>query len=96
MAGLLLGQLEAQRVTRVRLRIEEQLADAIDLMVAGLRVGAGASGVLEAATREARWPLRPQFDELLGRIRYGDDPQAVLRALEALRVWKPFACSRRP
>lgn len=82
-AGLLLSQLEAQRVTRVRLRIEVQLADAIDLMVAGLRVGAGALSALETATHETRRPLRPQVEELLGRIRYGEDPQTVLRALEA-------------
>jgi tight adherence protein B len=80
--GLVLAQLESMRVVRVTLRIEEQLADAIDLMVAALRVGAGAMSALEATTREARYPLRPQLDELLGRIRYGEDPQAVLRGLE--------------
>ncbi len=93
--GLLLGQLETLRVARMRLRIEEQLADAIDLMVATLRVGAGAMSALETATHEARAPLRAQLDELLGRIRLGDDPQAVLRPWKHACPWKPFGCLRR-
>jgi Flp pilus assembly protein TadB len=92
--GLLANQLESLRVDRITLRIEEQLADAIDLMVAALRVGSGALSALEAVTAEARYPLRPQLDEVLGRIRYGDDPQAVLRALERrvpLETFRLFA-----
>jgi tight adherence protein B len=80
--GLILTQLETLRLARVTLRIEEQLADAIDLMVAALRVGSGALSGLEAATRETREPLKSQFEEVLGRIRYGEDAQSVLRALE--------------
>ena len=30
---------------------------------------------LEAAIDESRAPLRPQLEEVLGRIRYGDDPR---------------------
>jgi tight adherence protein B len=37
---------------------------------------------LEIAARESRAPLRPQLTHVLGRIRLGDDPQAVLRSLE--------------
>lgn len=81
-AGLLGGQLENYRVARTLLRIEEQLADSVDLMVATLRAGAGVMKALEQATVEAREPLRTQFEELLGRIRLGDDPRAVLNALE--------------
>lgn len=93
-AGLLLGQLETMRVTRVTFRIEEQLSDAIDLMVAALRAGAGAMGALENATSEARRPLRPQLEELLNRIRYGEDPQHALKALETrvpLETFRLFA-----
>ncbi|MCI0682415.1 MAG: type II secretion system F family protein [Gemmataceae bacterium] len=79
--GLILTQSETFRLARQTARIEEQLADAIDLMVAGLRVGAGATSALDAAARETRAPLKPQLAEMLGRIRYGDDPQAVLRTL---------------
>ncbi|MCS6850475.1 MAG: type II secretion system F family protein [Gemmataceae bacterium] len=80
--GLLGGQFETWRVDRARFRLESQLADAIDLMVAALRAGSGTLGALESAARESKTPLRPQLEEMLGRIRFGDDPQAVLRTLE--------------
>src|SRR5947209_12419798 len=79
--GLLGAQLEAWWAARRIARIEAQLSDAIDLMVGGLRGGAGVMGTLENAVTETRPPLRPQLEELLGRVRYGDDPQVVLRAL---------------
>jgi Flp pilus assembly protein TadB len=93
-AGLLLGQLETMRVTRTTFRIEEQLSDAIDLMVAALRAGAGAQGALENAASESHRPLRPQLDELINRIRYGEDPQHALKALETrvpLETFRLFA-----
>ncbi|MFN4259629.1 MAG: type II secretion system F family protein [Gemmataceae bacterium] len=80
--GLLAGLAESYRVSRLTFRIEEQLADVIDLMVATLHAGAGAMSALDNATRESRRPLRPQLEEMLGRIRYGDDPQEVFHALE--------------
>src|SRR5205085_5028618 len=43
---------------------------------------------------EARRPLRPQLDELLGRIRYGDDAQVVLKDLQRhvpLETFRLFA-----
>lgn len=82
-AGLVGSELESGRAARIRLRMEEQLADAIDLMVGALRAGAGVTSALESAAHEARMPLRPQLEEVLGRIRFGDDPQEVLKALEA-------------
>src|SRR5436190_1013560 len=66
-----------------RVRIEEQLADAIDLLVAALRAGAGVMSALENSAQEMRRPLKPLLEELLGRIQYGDDPQAVFGALQA-------------
>ena len=80
--ALLGGQLETFRVSWVTYRIEQQLADALDLMVAALQAGAGTMAALDNAVKESRPPLRPHLEEVLGRIRYGDDPQAVLRALE--------------
>lgn len=79
--ALLGTQFEAMRVGRITFRIEQQLADAIDLMVATLQAGGGALSALDSATLESRRPLRAQLDEVLGRIRYGDDPQQVLRSL---------------
>lgn len=92
-AGLLGGQLETARVARRTVKIEEQLADAIDLMVAALQAGAGTLSALNNAVAESRKPLRPQLEEVLGRIRYGDDPQVVLAALQArvpLEVFRLF------
>ena len=82
LVGLLGGQLETRRVQRRTARAEAQLADAIDLMVGALQIGAGLMSALEGAAREARPPLRPELDELLGRLRFGDDPKAALANLE--------------
>jgi Flp pilus assembly protein TadB len=79
--GLLIHELEDYLASRKDLLIETQLADAIDLMVASLRAGASLMSSLETAVEESRAPLRPQLEEVLGRIRYGDDPLAVLRGL---------------
>lgn len=79
---LLATRFDAARVARRELLIETQLADALDLMISALRAGGGVMSALELAARETRAPLREQLQELLGRVRYGDDPQEVLRALE--------------
>ncbi|HUG90897.1 MAG TPA: type II secretion system F family protein [Planctomycetaceae bacterium] len=79
--GLIGAQLESLVAARRWAKLETQLADAIDLMVGALGVGASAAAALEAALREARHPLKPLLEESLARIRYGDDPQAVFRTL---------------
>ncbi len=92
-AALIGGQIEALRQGRVTVRIEGQLSDAIDLMVAALQAGGGTLSAMENALHESQLPLRPQLEDLLGRIRYGDDPQQVLRALEQrvpLEVFRLF------
>ncbi len=79
--GLLGGRLESFLAMGRTARIETQLADAIDLMVAALRAGAGVADALENAMRETRSPLLPQLEEVVGRIRYGDDPRTVYLGL---------------
>src|SRR5262249_20064992 len=74
-------QLDQFRVDRKRLLIESQLADAIDLMVGSLRAGASVLSALENAALECRAPLQPQLGEVLGRIRFGDNPESVLATL---------------
>ncbi len=82
-AVVILGTLfEGCRIQRRIGRIEAQLADAIDLMISALGAGVSVMQALEAAEHETRSPLRPQLETVLGRIRLGDDPQAVLRGLE--------------
>jgi Flp pilus assembly protein TadB len=75
------GQLEAYLAAVRTARIETQLADAIDLMVAALQAGASVADALENAMGEARSPLRPQLEEVVGRIRFGDDPRAAYQGL---------------
>jgi tight adherence protein B len=78
----LLGmQFEGYWTARRTARIETQLADVIDLMVAALGAGASVADALEHAMRESRSPLRPQLEEVVGRIRFGDDPRTVYRGL---------------
>jgi Flp pilus assembly protein TadB len=92
--GLLGTQLEGYLAERRVARIETQLADAIDLMTGSLQAGGGLTGALENAIRETRPPLRPQLEDVLGRVRFGDDPQAVLRSLAArvpLETFRLFA-----
>ncbi len=79
--GLMGAQLEAYFAAQRIARIETQLADAIDLMVAALGAGAGVTEALENAANESRRPLRPQLDDVIGRIRLGDSPPAVYRSL---------------
>jgi tight adherence protein B len=93
-AAIVAHEIEVLVAGRRSLMIEAQLADAIDLMVASLQAGAGVHSSLEVALVESRPPLRPQLEEVLGRIRYGDDPQEVYRALVArvpLETFRLFA-----
>lgn len=81
LVALLGMQVESWLAARRRTRLELQLADAIDLMVGALGAGAGASTALEAALSESSKPFRPVLDEVLNRIRLGDDPQHVFNML---------------
>jgi tight adherence protein B len=75
-------------------RIETQLADAIDLLVGALRAGAALLAALEASLRESRDPLRTYLQDVVTRIRLGDDPREVLAELPArvpLETFRLFA-----
>jgi len=80
-AALLGGQLEAHLAERKTARMENQLADAVDLMVGTLSAGAGVNNALETATDESRRPLQSQLEEVVGRLRLGDHPPAVFHGL---------------
>jgi len=83
LVGLLAHEVEGFLAQRQGLLIEAQLADAIDLMVASLRAGASVLNSFESAMNETRSPLKPQLQEVLGRVRYGEDPASVFQALAA-------------
>jgi tight adherence protein B len=85
MFALLGVQTEAHLAASKSLKVETQLADAIDLMVGALGAGASVGEALENAARESRRPLRPEFEDMIGRVRLGDDPQNVYHNL-AVRV----------
>jgi len=80
-AALLTAQFEAHFANRKTARIESQLADAVDLMVGTLGAGAGVNNALETAMNESKRPLRPQLEEVVGRIRLGDHPPTVFHGL---------------
>ncbi len=80
-AGLCAWQADIILQQRRHARIESQLADAIDLMIAAVRVGASPQAALESYLAEARPPLRPQIEDLLARIRLGDNPADAFESL---------------
>jgi Flp pilus assembly protein TadB len=91
--GVMSSIIEGQVAARNAHRLETQLATAIDLMVAALSAGAGVSDAIESAANESKAPLGAEFQEMLGRIRYGEAPQRVFEdfakriPLEAYRLF---------
>jgi tight adherence protein B len=76
--------------------IEMQLSQAIDMLVASLRVGAALLVAFESALGESRSPLRPYLQEVVGRFRLGDDPRVVVAELPErvpLETFRLFALS---
>jgi tight adherence protein B len=74
-----LVHLVEQTIAEQRLaRIEMQLADTIDLIVASLRAGAALPASLEICLRESQRPLRIYLQEIVGRLRLGDTPREVI------------------
>jgi len=80
--SLIANELDKMRVSATRAKMEAQLGAAIDLMVGSLQAGGSVVNALESARTESRAPLRPELDELIGRIRLGDDPQSVLKSFQ--------------
>jgi tight adherence protein B len=79
---LVLGHMIEVNVHESRsVKLETQLADAIDMIVGALGAGAGTMDALDGAGAETRQPLRSELQALVGRIRYGDQPQVVMRDL---------------
>lgn len=76
------------------LRVENQLADAIDMIVGALGAGAGATDAMQSAAREAPAPLDRELHNLTARIQYGEAPGEVFDDLAArvpLETFELFA-----
>jgi len=59
-------------------KLEQQLADSIDMMVAGVKSGAGLQSALESSVKQARKPWAGEADQLVRAIRFGEDPVDAL------------------
>ncbi len=78
--GLSLGLLVEDLLAERRLvRLETQLADAIDLLVGALQAGAGLAAALGQAAEASRAPFRPLLEDMSRRLRLGDEPSTVFR-----------------
>ena len=96
LVGVLAGLAEVVVADSKTAKIEVQLADSIDLMVGALRAGAALLKAFDAALAEARQPFRSELQELTGRIRLGESPQAALNDLATrvpLETFRLFALS---
>jgi tight adherence protein B len=77
-------------------KIELQLADSIDMQVGALRAGASLLAAFDSALQETRVPLRPYLEDVVGRIRLGEDPRIAIAALSQfvpLETFRLFAAS---
>ena len=85
LAAAIVYLLEQRRADQQVQRMESQLADAIDLMVASLHAGSALVAAMEASLKEARQPFRAELESIVGRIRLGEDPREAVRDL-SIRV----------
>lgn len=64
-------------------RLEQQLANTLDLVVATLRAGGALMPALEAALADTAEPLQPFLRDVVTRLKLGDAPASVLADLTA-------------
>jgi tight adherence protein B len=80
-AGGLIGVLgfiiESMVAARRILRLEMQLTEAIDGLVGSLRVGLALPKALDMAMQEAKAPLRSFLEDIVARLRLGDDAHTL-------------------
>jgi len=96
LVGVLAHLIEDHYADQQSMLIESQLAAAIYLMVGSLRAGASLLAAFESALEEIGPPLRPYFQEVVGRIRLGDDPKSCVSDLQVyipLETFRLFATS---
>jgi len=81
MVALLGAQVEGFLAAAHAAKLERQLADAIDIMIGAVGAGSSVGAAMDASIIETKNPLRPYMEEVSGRIRLGDSPQAVFSSL---------------
>ena len=81
LAGMLGWQLEGVLAARRVRLLEQQLADALDMMIAAVKSGSSLLTAIGSAQQQANQPLRAEFDFLAGRVRLGDEPSDALNDL---------------
>ncbi|MCR9245728.1 MAG: type II secretion system F family protein [bacterium] len=77
LVGALAWVIDGQIVASRSVRIEGQLADALDLLGSSVAAGVGLVEALDGVVRESRGPLRQVLGAAAERLRLGDDPQRV-------------------
>ena len=77
-------------VNRRTLKLEMQLAEAIDHIVTSLHAGIGVLDALAGAEQACRRPLKAHLTTLLSRIRLGDDPVEVSKDMAQLLPLESF------
>ena len=87
LAGVVTSIVERIRVNRLTGRLESQLADAIDIISAGIRAGSSLLTAIEGAVNEIDPPLSPVLGRVAERLRLGESP---IRAFERLRRRVPL------
>ncbi|TWT58858.1 Bacterial type II secretion system protein F domain protein [Thalassoglobus neptunius] len=81
LTALISWQVEEWWAMRRLQKAEQQLADSIDMMVAAVKSGSSLQGALESAMENTGPPWKLELQEVVGRIRFGDDPIEVLGEL---------------
>ncbi len=72
---------ESMVAARRVLRLEVQVTEAIDGLVSALRVGMSLPKALDVAMQEAKPPLRPYLEDVVARLRLGDDALLLFHEL---------------
>jgi tight adherence protein B len=79
--GVVSGVVESIITARRALLLETQLTEVIDGLVGALRVGMALPKAVETVTRESRSPLRGYLEDVVARLRLGEEAPAVFREL---------------
>ena len=72
------GQIDAIILQKRIQKLEQQLADSIDMMVAAVKSGAGLQSALESSVKQANRPWSREAEQLTRAVRYGEDPVEAL------------------